>query len=283
MKKGLVLEGGALRGLFSAGVTDVLAEAGIEFDGMVGVSAGAAFGCNVKSRQPGRALRYNQRLAHDWRYCSLRSLLTTGDIFGAEYAYHYMPRHIDIFDERAFEENPMEFWAVCTDVGSGRAHYQRLDRVDDECLEYIRASASMPLVSRIVRINGKKLLDGGVADSIPLKFFQRQGYGRNLVVLTQPDGYRKEPNRLMPLMRLSLRHHPKMIRAIANRHLMYNAQLDYVRQQEREGNTLVIRPDAKLPISHISHDPEEMQRTYDAGVAVAKRQIDKIRSFLGRE
>lgn len=283
MKKGLVLEGGALRGLFSAGVTDVLTEAGIEFDGMVGVSAGAAFGCNVKSRQPGRALRYNQRLAHDWRYCSLRSLLTTGDIFGAEYAYHYMPRHIDIFDERAFEENPMEFWAVCTDVGSGRAHYQRLDRVDDECLEYIRASASMPLVSRIVRINGKKLLDGGVADSIPLKFFQRQGYGRNLVVLTQPDGYRKEPNRLMPLMRLSLRHHPKMIRAIANRHLMYNAQLDYVRQQEREGNTLVIRPDAKLPISHISHDPEEMQRTYDAGVAVAKRQIDKIRSFLGRE
>lgn len=283
MKKGLVLEGGALRGLFSAGVTDVLTEAGIEFDGMVGVSAGAAFGCNVKSRQPGRALRYNQRLAHDWRYCSLRSLLTTGDIFGAEYAYHYMPRHIDIFDERAFEENPMEFWAVCTDVGSGRAHYQRLDRVDDECLEYIRASASMPLVSRIVRINGKKLLDGGVADSIPLKFFQRQGYGRNLVVLTQPDGYRKEPNRLMPLMRLSLRHHPKMIRAIANRHLMYNAQLDYVRQQEREGNTLVIRPDAKLPISHISHDPEEMQRTYDAGVEVAKRQIDKIRSFLGRE
>ena len=174
MKKGLVLEGGAMRGLFSAGVMDVLMENDIWPDGVIGVSAGAAFGCNMKSKQPGRVLRYNQKLAHDWRYASLRSLLTTGDYFGGEYAYHYMPRHIDYFDIDTFRENPMEFWAVCTNVGTGKAEYKRLTEVDDTCLEYIRASASMPIAARIVTVEGKKLLDGGIADSIPLRFFREQ-------------------------------------------------------------------------------------------------------------
>lgn len=280
MKKGLVLEGGAMRGLFSAGVMDVLMENDIWPDGVIGVSAGAAFGCNMKSKQPGRVLRYNQKLAHDWRYASLRSLLTTGDYFGGEYAYHYMPRHIDYFDVDTFRENPMEFWAVCTNVGTGKAEYKRLTEVDDTCLEYIRASASMPIAARIVTVEGKKLLDGGIADSIPLRFFREQGYERNLVVLTQPEGYVKKQNSLMRLMRMWLHRHPRIVRALENRHIMYNEELAYICEEEKKPNTLVLRPKGKLTIGHISHDPAEMQATYEQGREVALEKLEEIKALF---
>ena len=280
MKKGLVLEGGAMRGLFSAGVMDVLMENDIWPDGVIGVSAGAAFGCNMKSKQPGRVLRYNQKLAHDWRYASLRSLLTTGDYFGGEYAYHYMPRHIDYFDVDTFRENPMEFWAVCTNVGTGKAEYKRLTEVDDTCLEYIRASASMPIAARIVTVEGKKLLDGGIADSIPLRFFREQGYERNLVVLTQPEDYVKKQNSFMRLMRMWLHRHPRIVRALENRHIMYNEELAYIREEEKKPNTLVLRPKGKLTIGHISHDPAEMQATYEQGREVALEKLEEIKALF---
>lgn len=280
MKKGLVLEGGAMRGLFSAGVMDVLMENDIWPDGVIGVSAGAAFGCNMKSKQPGRVLRYNQKLAHDWRYASLWSLLTTGDYFGGEYAYHYMPRHIDYFDVDTFRENPMEFWAVCTNVGTGMAEYKRLTEVDDTCLEYIRASASMPIAARIVTVEGKKLLDGGIADSIPLRFFREQGYERNLVVLTQPEGYVKKQNSFMRLMRMWLHRHPRIVRALENRHIMYNEELAYIREEEKKPNTLVLRPKGKLTIGHISHDPAEMQATYEQGREVALEKLEEIKALF---
>ena len=280
MKKGLVLEGGAMRGLFSAGVIDILMENNLLPDGVIGVSAGAAFGCNIKSKQPGRVIRYNKKLAHDWRYASFRSLLTTGDYFGGEYAYHYMPRHLDYFDVETFNNNPMEFWAVCTNVGTGKAVYKRLMDVDNNCLEYIRASASMPIAARIVTVEGKKLLDGGIADSIPLRFFQEQGYDRNLVVLTQPANYVKEPNKLMPLMRLWLRRHPRIIRALEQRHIMYNNQLEYVRQEEKKSNTLVLRPEAVLTIGHLSHNPDDMQATYEHGRKVATKHLEEIKAFF---
>jgi rssA protein len=280
MKKGLVLEGGAMRGLFSAGVIDILMENNLLPDGVIGVSAGAAFGCNIKSKQPGRVIRYNKKLAHDWRYASFRSLLTTGDYFGGEYAYHYMPRHLDYFDVETFNNNPMEFWAVCTNVGTGKAVYKRLMEVDNNCLEYIRASASMPIAARIVTVEGKKLLDGGIADSIPLRFFQEQGYDRNLVVLTQPANYVKVPNKLMPLMRLWLRRHPRIIRALEQRHIMYNNQLEYVRQEEKKSNTLVLRPEAALTIGHLSHNPDDMQATYEHGRKVATKHLEEIKAFF---
>ncbi|GAB6975143.1 patatin-like phospholipase family protein [Prevotella falsenii] len=282
MKTGLVLEGGAMRGLFSAGVIDVLMENGIRFDGAVGVSAGAAFGCNYKSQQIGRVIRYNKRFANNRRYASMWSLITTGDYFGAEYAYHYLPTELDIVDFDTFRNNPMEFWAVATNVGSGKAVYRQLKVLDYEELEFVRASASMPLASRVVRLNGQRLLDGGVADSIPLAFFQRQGYGRNVVVLTQPMGYEKQPNKLMPLLRLQLRRYPKMLKALAERHIMYNKQLEFVRQEELKGNAFVIRPKAKLTIGHTSHDAEEMQTIYELGREVATEELQKMKQFLGK-
>ena len=279
MKKGLVLEGGAMRGLFTAGIIDVMMEAGVEPDGLIGVSAGAAFGCNYKSRQPGRAIRYNTRFAKDARYSGLKSLLTTGDYFNAQFGYHIVPYQYDLFDVETFEQNPMEFMVVCTDVLTGQAVYHKMDRVDYDELEWLRASASMPLASKVVEVAGHKLLDGGVADSIPLAYFESIGYDRNVVILTQPEGYVKHRTKLMPLMRIGLRRYPEMIQAMDRRYLMYNRELEYVRQAEREGRCLVIRPDEKLPIGHISHDPEEMKRVYQIGREMGDRYIERIKAF----
>ena len=280
MKKGLVLEGGAMRGLFTAGIIDVMMEAKIEPDGLIGVSAGAAFGCNYKSRQIGRAIRYNKAFAHDNRFCSWQSLLKTGDLYNAEFGYHVIPTKYDVFDNAAYDANPMEFIAVCTDVQTGKPVYKPLPKVTPTTYDWIRASASMPLVSKVVELEGMKVLDGGVADSIPLEYFENIGYEKNLVILTQPDGYVKEHNKLMPLMRIALRKYPKMIEAMDQRHLMYNQQLAYVYQAESTGRALVIRPDKKLPIGHISHNPDEMQRVYDIGRQTGMKYIERIKAFF---
>lgn len=279
-KKGLVLEGGALRGLFTAGVMDVMMENGIEFDGLIGVSAGAAFGCNYKSRQPGRVIRYNKGYAHDWRYCSVKSLLKTGDLFGAEFAYHMLPDELDKFDVATFDRHPMEFYVVCTDVQSGEPVYKRLMHHGYAMNEWIRASASMPLASKVVAVEGHQLLDGGIADSIPLRFFEQQGYDKNVVVLTQPKGYVKKPNPLMPLLRLQLHRYPKFLKAAAERHIMYNEETEYVARQEKEGKAFVIRPHSILPIKHITHDPELMQKVYEDGRSVMLSRLTELKSFL---
>ena len=283
MKRGLVLEGGAMRGLFTAGIIDVMMEHGVEPDGLIGVSAGAAFGCNYKSRQPGRAVRYNKRFAKDKRYCSWQSWWKTGDLYNAEFGYHVIPTQYDIFDNEAFEQNPMAFYVVCTDVETGKAVYKQLIECTPLTYDWIRASASMPLASKVVELEGMKVLDGGVADSIPLEYFESIGYEKNVVILTQPDGYVKEHNKLMPLMRIALRKYPKMIEAMDKRHLMYNKQLVYVYEAEMAGRALVIRPKKPLPIGHISHAPEEMQRVYDIGRAAGEKHIEAICRFFANE
>lgn len=280
MKTGLVLEGGGLRGLFTAGIMDVLMEHQIQFDGIIGVSAGAAFGCNYKSKQIGRVLRYNIRFAHDRRYCSLWSLLTTGDLYNGEFCYHELPELYDLFDKQTFNENPAAFYVVCTDVETGKAVYRQCMHADHDCYEWIRASASMPLVSKVVQIDKQKLLDGGIADSIPLQYFLSIGYERNLVILTQPAGYVKTRSPWTPLMRLALHRMPALMAAFEHRPAMYNAQLDYVREQGKKENTFVIRPNESLPINHISHNIEFMEQTYQMGRDIAEQELPAILDFL---
>lgn len=279
MKRGLVLEGGAMRGLFTAGICDVMMEHDIWPDGIVGVSAGAAFGCNFKSRQIGRAIRYNMRFAHDNRYCGWMSWMRSGDFFNAHFAYHIVPTQLDKFDNEAFNTNPMEFVAVCTDVETGKPVYKQLTEATQLTYDWIRASASMPLVSRVVHLEGYKVLDGGVADSIPLAYAEQSGYTKNVVVLTQPAGYQKAHNPLMPLMRIALRKYPNMIEAMDNRHIMYNQQLAYVKQREQQGQCLVIRPKEKIPIGHFSHDPQQMKLVYDMGRETANEHLQDIRNY----
>ena len=280
MKKGLILEGGAMRGMFTAGVTDVMQEQGIEFDGAVGVSAGAAFGCNYKSRQIGRAIRYNKRFCNDRRYCGLRSLLTTGNLFNTDFAYREVPLNLDVFDFAAYTANPMEFYLVCTNVETGKPIYHRYDGYHDHGFDWIRASASMPMVSRTVEIDGQKLLDGGISDAIPLHFFEDRGYNRNVIILTQPAGYRKKQTSAMPIIRLMYRKFPALVHAMEIRHEMYNSTLEYIARQEAAGNILVIRPAEPLPVSRVEKNPERLQAAYDIGRATATAQLESIRQFL---
>ena len=282
MKTGLVLEGGAMRGLFSCGVMDEMMARGVRFDGAGGISAGAVFGCNYKSGQPGRALRYNKRYCADWRYASVRSLLLTGDLFGADFCYHRLPNELDPFDWDAFAANPMPFYVVCTDVRTGRPVYHDCVETGDVCLEWVRASASMPIVSRIVELDGGKYLDGAVTDSIPLAFMEQAGFARNIVILTQPADYAKERQSMMGAARLLYRKYPEFLRAFGRRHLVYNSQRDYVRQQEERGDAFVIRPKATLPIRRLTTSPELLQRTYDIGRQTAEDALGRLRAWLAK-
>jgi len=281
MKYGLVLEGGALRGLFSAGVIDVLMENGIDFDGAVGVSAGACFGCNYKSRQPGRAIRYNTRFCRDKRYCSVKSLIITGDMFGADFCYHRIPEELDVFDFRTFKNNPMEFFAVCTDIETGKAVYHRCHDAGYSDLEWIRASASMPLAARIVEHEGRKLLDGGISDSIPLRFMEVEGYEKNLVILTRPRSYTKSHSKTEQLIALRYKKYPALVKACRVRPEVYNRQLRYVSDAEADGRAFVIAPEESLPISHIEHDQDVLLEVYRTGRMAAKKKLDELKVFLG--
>ena len=282
MKTGLVLEGGAMRGLFTAGVIDALLKHGVEFDGLIGVSAGAAFGCNFKSRQIGRVLRYNLRFCRDWRYASWRSLWRTGDFFGAEFCYRLLPEKLDPFDAAEFARNPLEFHVVATDVDSGETVCRRLDTAGVETMEFIRASSSMPLVSRMVEVDGRRLLDGALGDSIPLERFEKLGFGRNVVVLTQPAGYVKRPSRAQLILKTVYRNYPKLVAAAAARPERYNAQLEYVRAAEAAGRALVLRPESPLPIGRICHDPAAIKEAHRIGFAAAERRMEEILDFLRR-
>lgn len=279
-KTGLILEGGGMRALFTAGVTDVMMENGIEFDGIVGVSAGATFGCNYISRQPGRALRYNLRFRKDPRYIGWRSLLRTGDIVGGSFSYHYMPMKLDIFDIDTFAENPTEFHVVCTDVETGEAVYRRIDHIDYNALEWIRASASLPVLSKPVELGPRKLLDGGIVDSIPLRYFESEGFTHNIIILTQPKGYVKKRTKLMPVIKATMRKYPAIIEAMNRRHEMYNRELEYITEQQRQGKCLIICPDDTLPISRTSTDAEKMKYVYGIGRKMGEQRLDVIKAFL---
>lgn len=279
-KKGLILEGGGMRGMFSAGVIDVLMENGIEFDGTIGVSAGAAFGCNYKSKQIGRVIRYNTKYCRDKRYSSIRSLIKTGDMFGADFCYRELPEELDLFDVETYQKNPMDFYVVATDIESGKPEYKKCDYGDRRDLLWYRASASMPLVSRIVEIEGKKYLDGGIADSIPLKYFEGIGYTKNVVVLTQPSDYVKKPNSALPLIKMAYKKFPNLISAMAKRHEVYNETTAYVKKRELEGDVFVICPSEPLSVGRVEHDAKKLRETYEAGRKIANEMLDAITAFL---
>lgn len=280
IKKGLVMEGGAMRGMFTAGVIDVLLENNIVFDGAVGVSAGAVFGCNYKSKQIGRAIRYNKTYCNDPRYVSLRSFLQTGNLYNEQFAYHEVPEILDPFDSHTFASNPMEFYVVCTDMVTGNAVYHRCEHGTTEDIEWMRASSSMPLVSKVVKIDNLSLSDGGTADSIPIRFLEQQGYNKNIVILTQPKGFVKKCNSFLPILRVALRKYPALLRTLSNRHITYNETLKYIETQQNAGNLFVIQPPEALNIGAVEHRPEELERVYQIGRHEAQRELQHIIRFL---
>ena len=280
MKTALIMEGGAMRGMFTCGVTDVFLEEGISFDAAAGISAGACFGCNFKSRQAGRAIRYNKRYSRDPRFCSIRSLIKTGDLYGADFCYRELPEVLDPFDNRAFEENPMDFYVGATDVDTGEIRYHKCTDGGTKDLLWMRASASMPLVSNIVEADGYRMLDGGIVDPVPYRYMEELGCDRNVYILTQPKGFEKKPSSALPLIRIALRKTPKIVEAMEVRHEVYNRQMAQINEKEARGEILVIRPPESLGISRTEHDPNELERVYQTGRREADRMLPKSRAFL---
>lgn len=280
MKRGLIMEGGAMRGMFTAGVIDVMMEHDVCYDGAIGVSAGAVFGCNYKSKQPGRVIRYNVAYCMNPHYAGLHTLVRTGDIFGEQFCYHDIPDRLDPFDYRAYRENPMEFYIVATEVRTGEPVYKRVDTCDREGLQWLRASASMPLVSNIIRVGDHEMLDGGIGDSVPLQYFEGIGYDRNVVVLTRPMNYRKRRTRTMPLVQAKLHKYPKMIEAMANRHERYNATMDLIEKQEKEKTLFVIRPPKAIEVGPVERDRNRLLAAYRMGRDTMERQVEALQDFL---
>ena len=279
MKTGLVLEGGAKRGIYTAGVLDVLLENNILTDGVIGVSAGAIHGCSYVALQKGRSIRYNMKYGNDYRFMSFKSWLKTGSVVDTQFCYHELPEKLDPFDNETFQKSGIQFYVTCSNLDSGKAEYILCRDMFAE-IDYLRASASLPLVSKIVEIDSKKLLDGGITDSIPLKAFESMGYEKNIVILTRPKGYRKKPNPLAWLSALVYRKYPRFVEAIYKRHNMYNDELDYVAQREKAGQALVLRPSRFIKVAKMEQDLNRVKEMYELGRHDAMTQLDKIKKFL---
>lgn len=280
MKTGLVLEGGAMRGLFTAGVIDVLMENKINFDVAIGVSAGAAFGVNLKSKQLGRVLRYNLRFAGKPYYASWKSWRRSGNLYAANFCYHILPDKLDIFDKETFMANPMRFWCVATDAATGEPVYHELHDAGYVDLEWIRASSSIPFFAHPVAIGGHYYFDGGVSDSIPYDFLIKNGVSKRVVITTQPKEYRKKQSKLYPIEKIVLREYPAVLKKLATRAEDYNAVLDKMEEDENQGNAFIIRPPYPLEIGTVEQNKEEIKRVYEIGRKKAEEILPDLVEYL---
>lgn len=278
MKVGLVLEGGAMRGMYTAGVLDTFMQSGIHVDGIVGVSAGALFGVNYLSWQAGRVIRYNKRFNSDKNYMGLRPLLREGNIVNTKYAYEDVPRKLDAFDDDRFRASDIPFYAVVTDMESGQAEYVQIKSVFEQ-MDFLRASGSMPFVSKPVEIGGKLYLDGAVADSIPFEWMSAQGYDKLIVVLTRDIDYRKKsmPKALSSLM---YRKYPRFKEQLLKRHSLYNTSIETLSNWEKNGKAFVIRPSEMIGIGRIEKDPDKLQAVYDIGIKDTEKQLELLYEYL---
>ncbi len=265
-KLGLVVEGGGMRGIYASGVLDELLLRGVKADGLVGVSAGIIHGVSYVSNQLGRNIRYFLKYREDKRFMSWTSLFKTGNVCETEFCYDEIPYKLSKFDFDTFAQRAkdMEVYSTVTSLDTGKAEYIRLYDLREQ-MDAVRASASLPLVSENVEVDGKLYLDGGTADSIPLKFMQGAGFEKNIVILTRPAGYVKKPDKTFPLLKAKYKNYPGYVKACEDRHKMYNEELRYVREQELKGNILVIRPSRVINVSRTEKNLEKMKRMYKLG------------------
>lgn len=276
---GLILEGGGMRGAFTAGVLDFFMEKNIWLSDVYGVSAGAAQACNYLSNQKGRGLRLWTEYVHDKRYCSIHSLITTGDLFGAEMSYELIPNHYDIYDYDEFLRRKGRFICVVMDVESGKPAYLHLKDMRTQ-LQMVRASCALPLVSNIVEIDGHKYLDGGLVDSIPIRRSIEEGHEKNVVILTQDAGYRKSPNKALGVIRMKYRKYPEIAKATKVRHDMYNETIEFLNAEESAGRAFVIRPDIRPDIGRVEKNVKKIRELHAQGYAIAKREYENLMRFI---
>lgn len=267
-----------MRGLYTSGVLDAFLEVGIQADGIVGVSAGALFGVNLPSQQPGRGLRYNKKYIGRKDYMSFWSWRHTGNFVNKEFAYYKVPLELDVFDQKTFAQSGTDFYAVATDVETGQAAYLPVKDVFKE-MEILRASSALPLASEMVEWQGRKYLDGGLSDSIPVEFARQLGYDKLILVLTRPQDYRKKKSSLLPY-KLIYRHYPELVSAIGNRWRQYNQTLDKVNELEEAGEIFVIRPQSDLKIGRLETKPDKLDEIYQVGLRDGQKQMGQLIAYL---
>ena len=279
---GLVLEGGGMKGVYSSGVLDFFLDKGLEFSSCYGVSAGACSLCSFLSKQRGRAYHVNVDYLDDKNYCSVYSLLKTGDLFGAEMCYHRIPDELNLYDYDTFNRYPGTFYSVVTNIETGLAEYIPIKDMKKD-IEVVRASASLPLVANIISWNGRKYLDGGIADCIPIMHSLKEGNRKNVVVMTKEVGYRREPFSMLGMVKVRYHKYPYLIHDMAIRHTRYNRTLDFLEKEEKRGNVFIIRPQQKSAVGRVEKDKEKLVALYEEGYHDAEASYDAMRAYLEKE
>lgn len=278
---GLVLEGGGMKGIYTAGVLDFFLDKGIDFSSVYGVSAGACHMCSYLSKQKGRARDVSLDYLQTMDYCGAKSLLTTGDLFNAKFCYELIPDYLNPYDYEAFNKYEGRAYAVVTNIVTGRPEYLRLRDMKKDIVA-VRASASLPLVSRNVRIGKNLYLDGGISDSIPIRKSILDGNQKNVVVMTKETGYRRTPASSASLSLIKLRYlkYPKVYELMKERHISYNRTLDYLERQVQEGGAFFIRPSKKSDVGRIEKDEEKLKALYQQGYEEAAGQYEALLNYL---
>ena len=278
MKIGLVLEGGAMRGLFTAGVLDIFLDNNVEVTDVVGVSAGTLFGVNYVSKQRGRALRYNLKYINDKRYMNVKSWLKTGNLINKDFTYYKLPFQLDVFDNKTFKESPINFFATVTNIETGEAEFVKIKDAYKQ-METLRATSALPFISEIIEVGDKKYLDGGISNSIPVDFFEKQDFDKVIVILTRPITYRKEKTTGIQY-KLFYKKYPKLVEKLENRYKEYNDTVDKIVELEKEGKLFVIRPSENITIKRLEKDVEKLQKVYDLGLKDGNNIIEDLKQYL---
>ena len=282
MKTGLVLEGGGMRGLYTIGVLDFFMDKGITADYVIGVSAGACNGASFVSKQKGRSYHVNMDYLGDDRYVSLKNLIKTKSIFGMDFLFDDIPNRLNVFDYEAFHSSPCEFIAGVTSVSTGKPVYFGKEDMKGYCT-VLRASSAIPVFSPMVEYKGEMYLDGGTSDAIPAKKAVEDGCDRLVVVLTRDRGYVKKPESFRALYKRVFKDSPNMIKALDERHEIYNSSLKYVKELEMQGKAIVIAPSKPLKISRFEKNREKLQWLFDLGESDASQVLEEVKAFTGKE
>ena len=278
MKIGLVLEGGAMRGLFTAGVLDIFLDNNVEVTDVVGVSAGTLFGVNYVSKQRGRALRYNLKNINDKSNMNVKSWVRTGNLINKDFTYYKLPFQLDVFDNKTFKESPINFFATVTNIETGEAEFIKIEDAYKQ-METLRATSALPFISEIIEVGDKKYLDGGITNSIPVDFFEKQDFDKVIVILTRPITYRKEKTTGIQY-KMFYKKYPKLVEKLENRYKEYNDTVDKIVELEKEGKLFVIRPSENITIKRLEKDVEKLQKVYDLGLKDGNNIIEDLKQYL---
>lgn len=276
---GLVLEGGGMKGVYTAGVLDFFLEKGILFSGVYGVSAGACHMCSYLSGQIGRGLDVAMDYLDTGRYCSVRSLLLTGDLFNVDMCYHLIPEYLNPYDYETFDRYKGKAYSVVTNIVTGKPEYLRIRDMKKE-IDKIRASASLPLVSRSVGIGDSYYLDGGLSDAIPLRKSMLSGNRKNVVVMTKEEGFVRRPTEHLELIKLRYHKYPKVYELMRYRHIAYNRTLQFIEEQKKNGIAFVIRPKHLSEVGRIEKDKKKLKVLYEEGYKDAGAHYDELMRYL---